>query len=268
VDFEAAGYQSAENVLRRLVECFHRDPLRAIAISMLPAVDFDAWWQAASSTRGGRVGSGSLNWPTDRAERVSIQLRLLEAMTGSQIDLTDFALDFCYASSRYDDNLFQFSQRVLRPFLRDFVELAELRASPPVLAETVAVPPVQTGDQLLDDLLQRARDGFRDPNPTTRRIALEKVWDAWERLKTLEDPSDKRRSSTKLLDKAASEPAFRQVLETEAHALTAIGNDFHIRHFEADRAPLIEDAQVDYFFHRMWAFLWLLLTARRRTQVQ
>ena len=150
---------------------------------------------------------------------------------------------------------------MLRPLRRDLVKIAELRVSPPILAESVAVPLPDTGDSTLDDLLRRARDGFRDPSPATRRLALEKLWDAWERLKTL-NGADKKRSTTQMLDRIATEPTFRRLLETEARALTGIGNDFHIRHFEVDRAPLINDAQVDYFFHRMWALLWLVCTAR------
>lgn len=261
-DFEASGYQNADNVLERFVECFDREPIRSLAMSMLPAVDLDEWWEAASSTKGGMVGSASLNWPKDRAERVATQFRLLRAIAEKQVDLTRFSLDFCYAGTRFDDNLFEFSQRVLRPFVRDFMKIAELRVSPPVLAEAVAASAPPTGDTVLDDLLRRARHGFREPNPVARRTALEKLWDAWERLKTVDEAEDKRRSTTKLLDRAAPDQAFRKVLEAEASALTAIGNHFHIRHFEADRTPVTDDAHVDYLFHRLWAFIWLLITAR------
>lgn len=261
-DFEASGYQNADNILQRLVERIDREPLRGVVDALLPPVDFTTWWEACQPTKGARVGSGRLNWPTDRAERVAMQLVLLRSIATTQIPLMDFSFNFCYAGSRLDDTFQEFSVRVMRPFLRDLVKIAELRVSPPILAESVAVPMPDTGDSTLDDLLRRARDGFRDPSPDTRRLALEKLWDAWERLKTLDDGADKKRSTTQMLDRIATEPTFRGLLETEAKALTGIGNDFHIRHFEVDRAPLINDAQVDYFFHRMWALVWLICTAR------
>jgi phage major head subunit gpT-like protein len=113
-----------------------------------------------------------------------------------------------------------------------------------------------------DQLVQAGRVGFTDKSPAARKLALEKLWDAWERLKSLHDVGNKRLSVAHLLDQAAAEPAFRALLENEAHALTEIGNSFQIRHFETNRAPIAEDAHVDYLFHRMWALLWLLLTSR------
>lgn len=262
-DFEHTGYQNADSVLVRFLNCVDREPLASLAEAILPEVDFAKWWQACQDTKGGMVGSGSLNWPRDRSARVAMQLQLCRAIARKEADLLGVALDFCYAgSTRFDDNLLGFSNRVLRPLLRDFAKLAELRVSPPIMAESLAVLLPDTGDALLDQLLRMARDGFRDKNPATRRLAVEKLWDAWERIKTLERSGNKRLSTTILLDRAASDPAFRKLLETEAAAITAIGNQFHIRHFETDKFPIDRDSHVDYLFHRLWALLWLLLTVR------
>jgi hypothetical protein len=209
------------------------------------------------------VGSGKFNWPTDTALRVSTQVALLRAIASGDVKLLDLAIGFCYASSnRVSDHYWEFSKRVLRPFLRDLADLADRRISPPVLAESLAMPLPETGDSTLDQLVQAAREGFSDKSPAARKLALEKLWDAWERLKSLNDIGNKRLSVAQLLDQAATEPAFRTLLENEATALTGIGNSFHIRHFETDRAPVTTDAHVDYLFHRMWALLWLLLTSR------
>ena len=93
---------------------------------------------------------------------------------------------------------------------------------------------------------------------------LEKLWDAWERLKTIEDPTDKKNSVTKLLDRAAAEPNFRQALEREAVALTEIGNKYMIRHSEIGKIQIQTIAQMDYFFHRLFALISLLLRATGR----
>ena len=71
-------------------------------------------------------------------------------------------------------------------------------------------------------------------------------------------------SVAQLLDKCSPEPAFRKVLEVEARALTEIGNDFHIRHFETDKTELVYPEHNDYLFHRLFALVHLLLFSRTR----
>jgi hypothetical protein len=89
-----------------------------------------------------------------------------------------------------------------------------------------------TGDDVLDELLERARTQFLSPNPAIRRQSLEALWDAWERITSLELPADKRESTKRLLDKGSGEPNSRQMLEDEARTLTAVGSGFMIRHAE------------------------------------
>jgi len=61
------------------------------------------------------------------------------------------------------------------------------------------------------------------------------------------------------LDKAAAEPNYRALLETEAGELTKIGNSFMIRHTETTKTPITESGHTDYLFHRMFAIVRLLL---------
>ena len=90
------------------------------------------------------------------------------------------------------------------------------------------------------------------------------MWDAWERLKTVEPGKDKKAQATALLDKAANEPNYRKVLEDEAMLLTSIGNNFMIRHTETTKTPVTESAHIDYLFHRMFAIIRLLLRSSGR----
>ncbi|MBI5406236.1 MAG: hypothetical protein HZA18_00900 [Nitrospirae bacterium] len=137
-----------------------------------------------------------------------------------------------------------------------------VRLAPPVLQEALTMLLFATGDDKLDDLLEAARTKFLDPNPAVRREALEKLWDAWERLKTIGPGRDKRESTRALLDKTSDEPSFRKLLEVEASALTDVGNTFHIRHSETTQIELQSVDHVDYLFHRCFSFIWLLLRAR------
>lgn len=140
------------------------------------------------------------------------------------------------------------------------------RLAPPVLRESLRSAVFQTGDDVLDGLLETARNKFLSHDPNTRRESLEKLWDAWERLKTLDTPSNKARSIQNLLDQVTGEPTYRLLLETEARALSNnIGNAFQIRHHEIGKAPVSDDSQVDYFFHRLFAFMLLILGRNRAT---
>lgn len=138
------------------------------------------------------------------------------------------------------------------------------RLASPVLRETLSAAEFQTGDTTLDALLSSARAKFLDPDPRVRRDALEKLWDAWERVKTIEPGNDKKAQARALLDLAAGEHGFRELLETEANALTKVGNTFMIRHTETNQTPIERDSHVDYLFHRLFSLLQLLLKERAK----
>jgi hypothetical protein len=133
------------------------------------------------------------------------------------------------------------------------------RIAPAMLHESLASTLFKTGDTVLDELLEVSRNKFLHRALDVRRESLEKLWDAWERLKTIEAGKDKKESAKVLLDKAAAEPKFRSRLEQEARELTEIGNTFMIRHTETDKVPVADSAQVDYLFHRMFSMIRLLL---------
>lgn len=134
-----------------------------------------------------------------------------------------------------------------------------VRLASPILREALAIGSFRTGDSELDAMLESARKKFLDPDSTVRREALEKLWDAWERLKTLLPGADKKAGVTALLDQASSEASFRSQLETESKQLTSIGNSFQIRHSETTQVQLSDTAHVDYLFHRLFALIWMLL---------
>lgn len=140
------------------------------------------------------------------------------------------------------------------------------RLAAPVLHDALAQALFSTGDHPLDRLLEDARLKFSSPDEQVRREALEKLWDAFERLKTLEPGNNKSAQAKLLLDKAAgpASPKFREFLDLEAAALTKIGNTLHIRHTETSQEPLSSSREVDYLFHRLFALISLLLRATGR----
>lgn len=118
-------------------------------------------------------------------------------------------------------------------------------------------------DSDLNSLLNGARSKFLSPHLDVRKESLEKLWDAWERLKTLES-SDKKASVTILLKKTSPEANFFDRLNGEAIELTEIGNKFRIRHHETDKIPIESSAHVDYLFHRMFSLMYLILKSTNR----
>jgi hypothetical protein len=159
----------------------------------------------------------------------------------------------------------EFRDRVNRILARNGVafELGEdgrvIRLAPGVLREALATASFETGDTELDSLLTAARAKFLSPEVSYRREALEKLWDAWERAKSLRIPTDKRASAEALLRDASREENFRNALDTEAHELTRIGNTFRIRHSETSQISIAESEHLDYLFHRMFALIRLVL---------
>lgn len=163
----------------------------------------------------------------------------------------------------------EFRATVNRIFARNGVAFEMLSAGrivrvlPPVLGDDLKRTMFATGDRTLDNMLDECRAKFSDRNPLVRREALERLWDAWERLKSFADPGDKKRSTKILLDAVTSEPSLRARLEVEATELTSIGNSHLIRHSEVTQMPVIDVDHVDYLFHRLFAMIQLMLRKRR-----
>jgi hypothetical protein len=163
----------------------------------------------------------------------------------------------------------RFREEINRIFERNGIafELRETgqieRIAPEGLREALIQAAFHTGDDALDQLLERARVRFLNRDPAIRKESLETLWDAWERLKSLEG-GDKRASTARILDRAAGEPRFRELLETEARLLTDIGNNFMIRHAEVNKTPIADEEHVDFLFHRLFAVIRLLLKKSNR----
>jgi len=114
------------------------------------------------------------------------------------------------------------------------------------------IPP--TGDVQLDDKIAIALRKYESPDIVVRRESLEALWDAFERIKTVLDPSDKKRSSESLVDLIATGAAAREVVSDEFSALTRHGNEFQIRHHEVTR-HVVEAPIVDLLFVRALALV-------------
>lgn len=132
------------------------------------------------------------------------------------------------------------------------------RLLPEIFIESFDYVLFRTDDSILNGMLADACGKFINPNEKIRREGLERLWDAWERIKTIND-SDKKQSVKELLDKCATESELRKNLEDEAATLTKIGNKFLIRHSERNKVPLERSTQVDYLFYRLFSLIHLAI---------
>lgn len=121
----------------------------------------------------------------------------------------------------------------------------------------------RTGDTVLDEKLVDAVTRFRSRNVRERVDGLEKLWDAFERMKTLEleDRKQKSASIQQLIERATASSALREHLNEECRALTKIGNNFAIRHHEhgAEQLPTPIGTSIDYLFIRLLGLISYLL---------
>lgn len=140
------------------------------------------------------------------------------------------------------------------------------RILPQPVAQTLGWTMFHTGDEQLDRLLEYARSHFLSPKLEDRRDATEKLWDAFERMKTLEPGTNKRMQADALLDRVAVPGSkMRLDLADEARSLTTIGNTLRIRHSEVSQEIIERSEQLDWLFVRMFSFVRLLLAGIRRS---
>jgi len=118
-----------------------------------------------------------------------------------------------------------------------------------------------TGSDIeLNKLIDLARKNIIKPKIDDRQIALEKLWDAFERIKTIKPGNDKKMSVAKLINSASeSSQEFYMLLDEELNKLSKIGNQFQIRHYETDKIKINSNKHIDYLFYRMMSLLSLLL---------
>ena len=119
------------------------------------------------------------------------------------------------------------------------------------LIKLAKVEKVLTIDQELNILIEEAKERFKNPND--KKIALEKLWDAFERIKTYFD-EDKKLSSEQLVI-LVSTNFDKDFINNEFKELTTIGNTYNIRHHEKGKIIISENKHIEYLFFRMLALL-------------
>ena len=104
----------------------------------------------------------------------------------------------------------------------------------------------------LKELLEEAQEYFHKD----KKIAAEKKWDAFERLKTYYSDLDKKHSVDKIIkDMSHNDANYINLFKEEFNKLKDIGNNYRIRHHETDKIDIIDDNYYVYFYHRCLALI-------------
>lgn len=123
----------------------------------------------------------------------------------------------------------------------------------------------QIDDFEFNKLVEQAFQYYKEARIDT---ATEKIWDAFERIKTFYKKCDKKSSVEKLLDTVSkNNAAYKAILEGEFASLTKLGNEFRIRHHETDKKDICCKEHYDYLFHRGIAVLRLVTSILREETV-
>ena len=124
----------------------------------------------------------------------------------------------------------------------------------------------KTSDIELNTLIEEAKERFI--NPKDKQIALEKIWDAFERIKTYfsAEGLKKNHSASKLVE-IISDNFDKDFMNDEFKKLTNIGNSYRIRHHEVDKIELTPE-HTNYFFFRMLTLIDLCLIFLNTKEVE
>lgn len=106
-------------------------------------------------------------------------------------------------------------------------------------------------DTDLKFLVQQAQVFVNAKNSDELQLALEKIWDAFERVKTEYNDKDKKKSLIELEKKISrGSKEIVDFMNEEFAFLTKLGNEYQIRHFERNKKSFPSEEIKMYFYNR------------------
>ena len=109
----------------------------------------------------------------------------------------------------------------------------------------------------LEDLIRTAENSY---NKGDYSYAVEKIWDAFERVKTYYPILDKRESAKKIInDISYGNEYIKKMFDNEFKVLTDIGNSYRIRHHEINKIDISNELHYKYFYKRCLALISIII---------
>ena len=109
----------------------------------------------------------------------------------------------------------------------------------------------------LEELIRVAEDLYGKGKYS---YAVEKIWDAFERIKTYYPTLDKKNSAEKIInDISYGNEHIKKMFDNEFKALTDIGNSYRIRHHEIYKIDISKELHYKYFYMRCLALISIII---------
>lgn len=109
----------------------------------------------------------------------------------------------------------------------------------------------------LEELIRIAEDLYNKGNYS---YAVEKIWDAFKRMKTYHFTLDKKKSAEKIInDISYGNEDIWKIFNDEFKILTDIGNLYRIRHHEIKQINISNELHYKYFYKRCLALISVIL---------
>lgn len=124
-----------------------------------------------------------------------------------------------------------------------------------MMQTTVEIKAVETKEPDLRELIEIAESYFWKEDTVSKQIALEKIWDALEKLKTYYQ-TDKKESVQMVIDKISQkDEETKDIFNKEFDYLTEFGNTHQIRHFETGKTAIKDARMKEYWYMRCLALI-------------
>lgn len=138
------------------------------------------------------------------------------------------------------------------------VELVEGEIHSTISKTLLLDPNLKINEIGLEELIRTAEELYRKGEYS---YAVEKIWDAFERVKTYYYPTlNKKQSAEKIIfNVAKGDKDVQDLFNNELRQLTKIGNDFRIRHHEINKIDISEEIHYQYFYKRCIALISTIL---------
>lgn len=205
-------------------------------------------------------------WVKDILEELNIKEIYTLITTG--LFRKKYFIDFAKEKDINMNDFFREAAKEFKEFVQNSITANEAFDLSSVLDMNVNVEllfdnEAKTSDIELNKLIEEAKERFFNPND--KQIAIEKLWDAFERLRTHFD-SDKKKSASKLVEIVADK-FDSEFINEEFLKLGKIGNNYRIRHHETNKKELTP-VHLNYFFFRMLSLIDLCLVFLKEEEIE
>ena len=206
-------------------------------------------------------------WVKDILDELNI--KEIHTLVSTGLFRKKYFIDFAKEKDLNHSDLFKGAAKEFKEFVQnsitaneafDLSSVLDMNVNVELLFDNVA----NTQDIELNKLIEEAKERFFNPND--KQVALEKLWDAFERLKTyFAQEGLKKNQSANKLTTIISEHFDKEFIDEEFTKLTKIGNNYRIRHHETDKQELTQ-VHKNYFFFRMLSLIDLCLVLLREEE--